>query len=125
MGVDLYEDKGGINAIELSRDGKEADVLWEWRDIRNPMSGAMIQNDRLYTSVYRKKDWMYLDALNGNTLAQWEGKGTGGNIIYADDRFYILSMDGYISLWKESEPVLDSISNFNLGIKIFYRFAPL
>lgn len=120
----INEQGEGIIAIEMNQDGTEASVLWQRKDIRNLLSGIIINNDRLYTAVYRKKEWFMINPSNGQTIAQWEGP-MYGNITISDDHFYLLSADGQVSLCKESDSGLETVSSFKMDIQIWDPFGPL
>ena len=111
MATQAHQEKGGLIAIQLNHDGSEASILWERNDIRNPLSGIMIEDNLLFTSIYRKNDWLSLDPLTGETKASWTGP-LHGNLTYADERLYILSHDGDVGLGRVTQDTIEILGTF-------------
>lgn len=118
------EGKGGIIAVELNKDGSEASIKWQRKDIPNHLSGMIVQDSILFTCGDRRKPWHCLNTENGDTLYTWEDFPYG-NISYADGLFYVLANEGEILLCSGTAESFDIISRFKPGINIYDPFAPL
>ncbi len=123
MASEANKVKGGFLAIELSKDGADAEILWERGDLRNMLSGFILLDNHIYTSTYREDKWHCLNALTGETVNTWEGNY--GSISYAHNRFYILGNMGAAVLCEGSPKEFKTVSIFRLDIKPYYPFALL
>ncbi|NQU54541.1 MAG: PQQ-binding-like beta-propeller repeat protein [Bacteroidetes bacterium] len=123
MASEALKGKGGFVAIELSEDGSAATILWKRGDLRNMLSGFIILDNYIYSSIYMEDNWHCLNALTGETEYTW--KDNYGSISYADNRFYILGNMGDVALWEGSPQEFKTISIFRLDIKPYYPFALL
>lgn len=124
MATDAYKNEGGIIAIALNPEGNEAHILWERKDIRNLLNGFIVDDNLLYTPMYRKSDWQSLDVQTGQTVDTWEGY-VDGTLTIADGLFYVLANDGKVLLCEDTGTGLHAISSFQLDISIYDPFAPL
>ena len=123
MASEASKVKGGFIAIELNKDGSDAKILWNKGDLRNMLSGFIILDNYIYSSMYRQNDWHCINALTGETVYTW--KGGYGSITYADNRFYILGSMGAAVLCEGSPKEFKTVSKFRLDIKPYYPFALL
>ncbi|MDH5400521.1 MAG: PQQ-binding-like beta-propeller repeat protein, partial [Cyclobacteriaceae bacterium] len=67
----------GTTLIQLSEDGKKAEVVWRRTDITNLMGGVILHEGHIYGSLYRKSDWFCLDWETGETKYVSEDLGSG------------------------------------------------
>ena len=77
---------GGTVQIQLSADGKKADVRWRREEITNLMSGFILNDGFIFGSLYKKSDWYCLNWETGET--EYISKALySGVIVYAAGLF--------------------------------------
>jgi outer membrane protein assembly factor BamB len=109
-------DKSGLVQIQLSDDGKSAEVLWRNKKFRNLMGGVVKIDSCIYGSAYMKNDWQVIDWNTGEMLAQNKEIG-GGSIIYADGLFYCyVERDGVMALADATPDSFNIISKFEIPL---------
>lgn len=109
-------DSSGLVQIQLTEDGKDAEVVWRNKKYRNLMGGMVKIDSCLYGSAYMKKDWQVINWNTGEMLAQNKELG-GGSIIYADGLFYCYAeRDGEIALAEASSEKFEIISKFEVPL---------
>ena len=109
-------DSSGLVQLELSEDGKKAEVVWRNTKFRNLMGGIVKVDSCLYGSAYLKNDWQVMDWDTGEMLDQNKELG-GGSIIYADGLFYCYAeRDGEVALAKASAERFEIISKFKVPL---------
>lgn len=109
-------DSSGLVQIQLSDDGKSAEVVWRNTKYRNLMGGMVKIDSCLYGSAYMKNDWQVINWNTGEMLVQNKEIG-GGSIIYADGLFYCYAeRDGEVALAEASPEKFDIISKFKVPL---------
>jgi outer membrane protein assembly factor BamB len=109
-------DSSGLVQLQLSDDGKNAEVVWRNKKYRNLMGGMVKIDSCLYGSAYMKKDWQVISWNTGEMLVQNKELG-GGSIIYADDLFYCYAeRDGEVALAEASPEKFEIISRFKVPL---------
>jgi outer membrane protein assembly factor BamB len=117
------KDSSGLVLLELSEDGKNADILWRNKRFINLMGGVVYKDDYIYGSAYLKNDWQVIDCKTGEMVQQNKDIG-GGSIIYADGLFYCYSeRDGEISLMDASPEKMKIVSKFKVPLGINEHWA--
>ena len=101
--------------IQLSEDGKTAEVGWRNEERFNLLGGIILHEGSLYSSTYNKKEWYCLDAGSGN-LNYISDKVSGGALIFADGLFYCYGMDGVLALVEADETDCSVISSFEVPL---------
>ncbi|MBT3383403.1 MAG: PQQ-like beta-propeller repeat protein [Prolixibacteraceae bacterium] len=112
-------EKSGLVQLELSEDGKNAEVVWRNKKFRNLMGGLVKIDSCIYGSAYMKNDWQVIDWNTGEMLVQNKDL-SGGSIIYADGLFYCYAeRDGEIALVDAAPDKFEIIDRFKvlLGTK--------
>jgi len=106
----------GLVQLQLSEDGKSAEVIWRNTKYRNLMGGGVKIDSCLYGSAYMKKDWQVINWNTGERMVQNKELG-GGSIIYADALFYCYAeRDGEVALAKASPEQFSIISKFKVPL---------
>lgn len=106
----------GLVLLQLSEDGKNAEVVWRNTKMRNLMGGAVKLDTCLFISAYLKPDWQVLSWNTGEMLFQNKDLG-GGSIIYADSLFYCYAEnDGQIALVNASCDTFQIVSRFKVPL---------
>lgn len=101
--------------IELSEDGKAAEVGWRNEELFNLMGGIILHEGSLYSSTYEKNEWFSIDASSGN-LNYLSDQVSGGALIFADGLFYCYGTDGDIALIEPGETDCRVISSFTVPL---------
>ena len=103
-------DSSGLVQLQLSDDGKNAEVVWRNKKYRNLMGGMVRIDTCLYGSAYLKKDWQVINWNTGEQLAQNKELG-GGSIVFADGLFYCYAeRDGEVALAEAGADKFNIIS---------------
>ncbi len=77
------EETSGLVQLQLSEDGKNAEVAWRNKKLINLMGGLVRIDTCIYASAYLKNDWQVINWNTGEMLVQ-NKELSGGSIIYAD-----------------------------------------
>lgn len=101
--------------IELSQDGKTAEVGWRNQKWYNLMEGLILHEGGLYSSTFEKKEFYCLDASSGK-LNYVMDEIAGGAIIFADGLFYCYGTDGVLALIDADESGSRVISSFKVQL---------
>jgi outer membrane protein assembly factor BamB len=89
--------ENGIVSLLLSQDGRSVSIEWRNQQFQNLMGGIIVKDGFIYGSEYRRKGWKILNAGNGAVEFTADLPGSG-SVIWADNRFYIYTDDGNLSL---------------------------
>ena len=108
-------DLDGTVLIQLSADGKQADVIWRNTDITNLMGGFILKDGYIFESKYRKAEWYCLNWETGKIEYISDTFG-GGVIVYADELFYCYSDKGEIALVDADKDNFKVISKFPIPL---------
>ena len=106
---------GGTVQIQLSDDGKKADVRWRREKITNLMSGFILNDGFIFGSLYNKSDWYCLNWETGETEYSLKALYSGV-IVYADGLFYCYSHRGEMALADADHKEFNLISSFNVPL---------
>ena len=105
----------GTVQIQLSDDGKKADISWRRENITNLMSGFILNDGFIFGSLYNKSDWYCLNWETGETAYSSKVLNSGV-IVYADGLFYCYSHRGEMALVKADHEEFKVISSFNVPL---------
>ena len=109
-------DTSGMILIQLSDDGKNAEVIWRNKTLRSFMGGLIKLDTCIYASAYLRNSWQVLRWNTGEMIVQNKELG-GGPIIYADGLFYCYAEhDGEIALAEASSKEFKIISRFKVPL---------
>jgi outer membrane protein assembly factor BamB len=103
----------GMIAINLSADGKRAGVSWQNENIANVMCGVIVTDGFIYSSLRWRNSWCCADATTGSIIYTSD-KLDAGNIIMADDLFYIYTERGEMALVSANPQSFNVISKFRM-----------
>ena len=101
--------------IQLSEDGKSAEVGWRNEELFNLLGGIILHEGSLYSSTYDKKEWFCIDAAKGD-LNYISDQVSGGALIYADELFYCYGTDGVLALIEADDSACKVISSFKVTL---------
>jgi len=101
--------------INLSTDGKTAEVGWRNTELFNLIGGLILHDGSLYSSRFGKKEWYCIDAETGTTN-YISDKVSGGSIIVAEGLFYNYGTDGSMALVEADENDCNVISSFEITL---------
>jgi len=110
------EATSGMVQLQLSADGKSAEVTWRNKKLTNLMGGLVRIDTCLYGSAYLKNDWQVINWNTGEMVVQNKDLG-GGSIIYSDGLFYCYAEnDGEVALANASPEKFEIISRFKVPL---------
>jgi len=101
--------------IELSEDGKSAELGWRNDERFNLMGGMIYHEGCIYSTGFRKKEWYCFDAGTGE-LNYISDQVSGGAIIFAEGLFYCYGTDGVLALVDADETGCKVISSFTVQL---------
>ena len=101
--------------IQLSENGKTAEVGWRNEDWFNLLGGIILHEGALYSSTFDKKEWYCIDAETGN-LNYVSDQVSGGAIIFSEGLFYCYGTDGVLALIEANETESRVISSFEVPL---------
>jgi outer membrane protein assembly factor BamB len=110
------EATSGMVQLQLSANGKNAEVTWRNKKLTTLMGGMVRIDTCLYVSAYLKNDWQVINWNTGEMMVQNKDLG-GGSIIYADGLFYCYAEnDGEVALANASPEKFEIISRFKVPL---------
>jgi outer membrane protein assembly factor BamB len=101
--------------LQLSEDGKKAEVGWRNQQRFNLIGGIILHEGYLYSSTFNKKEFYCMDAERGD-VKYVSDQVSGGAIIYADGLFYCYGTDGVLALVDANENECRVISSFKVPL---------
>jgi outer membrane protein assembly factor BamB len=112
----------GTVQIQLSDDGKKADVIWRREKITNLKGGFILNDGYIFGSLYKKSDWYCLNWETGES--QYISKGfKSGVIIYADGLFYCYNEKGEVALVDADRKEFKVINKFEVPLGTMQHWA--
>ncbi|MFC2112555.1 PQQ-binding-like beta-propeller repeat protein [Bacteroidota bacterium] len=106
----------GMVQIQISGDGKNAEVVWRNTKLRSFMGGIVKIDSCIYGSAYMRNDWQVLGWSTGEMLVQNKDLA-GGSIIYADGMFYCYTVsDGEVALVDAAPDKFEIVSKFKVPL---------
>ena len=110
------KDSSGLVMLQLSPDGKKADIVWRNKELINLMGGIILKDGFVYGGAYLQPKWFCIDVKTGLTKFIAKELG-GGPVIYADGLFYCYSeKDGEIALVDGTPEQFRIISKFKVPL---------
>lgn len=114
------ENGNGAYKLQLLPDGKSIKEVWRNGKVMNALGGFVKIGNRIYTSSKDNK-LKVLDTETGNVTEALSGMK--GIIIFADDRLYFYSDNGYLSLIKGIGTKLELVSKFKITLGTKEHFS--
>jgi len=110
------KDSSGLVLLQLSPDGKKAEIVWRNKEFINLMGGFILKEGFLYGSAYLQPKWFCIDLKTG--LTKYIAKELGGGpVIYADGRFYCYAeKDGEMALAEGTPEKFTILSKFKVPL---------
>ena len=103
----------GTVQIQLSEDGKSAEINWRRPKITNLMSGYILKNGFVFGSPFNKSEWYCLNWESGES--EYISKAfNSGVIIFADGLFYCYSHKGEMALVDADDKDFKILSVFDI-----------
>ena len=110
------KDSSGLVMLQLSPDGKKADIAWRNKEFVNLMGGFILKDGYVYGSAHLQPKWFCIDTKSGQTKYIAKEFG-GGPVIFADGHFYCYSeKDGEIALVEGNPSQFRIISKFKVPL---------
>ena len=117
------KDSSGLVMLQLSPDGKKADIVWRNKEFTNLMEGAILRDGHIYGSVYLQPKWFCIDLETGVTKYIAKGLG-GGPVIYADGNLYCYAeKDGEMALAEADPNQFIIVSRFKVPLGTAQHWA--
>lgn len=115
----------GLVQIELSEEGRKAEVVWRNKKFRNLLGGIVKIDSCIYGSTAMGKDWQVLSWNTGEMLVQNKELG-GGSIIRADGLFYgYTEREGEIALVDANPSKIEILNKFEVPMGTDQHWARL
>jgi outer membrane protein assembly factor BamB len=105
----------GTVQIQLSDDGKKAEVNWRNEKITNLMNGYILKDGYVYGSPFNKTEWYCLNWDTGEVEYISENLNSGA-IIYADGLFYCYTYKGEMALVDATPEKFRVVSAFEVPL---------
>jgi len=117
------KDSSGLVLLQLSPDGKKAEIVWRNKEFVNLMGGFVVKDGFMYGSAYLQPKWFCIDLKTG--LTKYIAKEVGGGpVIYADGLFYCYAeKDGEMALAEGSPEKFSVISKFKVPLGTAQHWA--
>jgi outer membrane protein assembly factor BamB len=117
------KDSSGLVLLQLSPDGKKADIIWRNKEFINLMEGFILKDGFLYGPGYLQPKWFCIDLKTG--LTKYIAKELGGGpVIYADGLFYCYAeKDGEMALADGNPEKFTIISKFKVPMGTAQHWA--
>jgi outer membrane protein assembly factor BamB len=110
------KDSSGLVMLQLSPDGKKAEIGWRNKELINLSGGIILKDGFIYGGAYLQPKWFCIDAKTGQTKYIAKELG-GGPVIYADGLFYCYAeKDGEIALAEGTPEQFRIISKFKVSL---------
>jgi len=105
----------GCVMLDIQVDGDAVQYTQRWKGkMDNISGGAVLLDGRIYGSGQTNCGWTCIDPKTGEHL--YDSKALAqGCLIYADERFYVLSEKGIAALVKPSPEKFEIVSSFRLA----------
>ncbi len=110
------KDSSGLVLLQLSPDGKKADIVWRNKEFINLSGGFILKDGYLFGSAYLQPKWYCIDLKTG--LTKYIAKELGGGVaIFADGLFYCYAeKDGEMALAEGTPDQFRIISKFKVPL---------
>jgi len=110
------KDSSGLIMLQLSPDGKKAEIAWRNKEFVNLMGGFILKDGYVYGSAHLQPKWFCIDTKTG--LTKYIAKELGsGLVIFADGLFYCYSeKDGEMALADGNPSQFSIISKFKVPL---------
>jgi outer membrane protein assembly factor BamB len=110
------KDTSGLVLLQLSPDGRQAEILWRNQEILNLMGGVVLIDGHVYGSSYLQARWFCINFQTGETKYVAKDPG-GGPVIWADGLFYCYAeREGEMVLADANAEEFKVISRFKVPL---------
>jgi len=117
------KDSSGLVLLQLSPDGKKAEIAWRNKEFINLMGGFILKDGFIYGGAYLQPKWFCIDTKTGQTKYIAKELG-GGPVIYADGLFYCYAEnDGEMALAGGTPEGFSIISKFKVPLGTAQHWA--
>lgn len=115
-------DIDGTVLLQLSTDGKKAQVIWRNTEITNLMGGVILHKGYIFGSKYRSSQWYCLDWETGE-VQYLTDPFRNGVIVFADGLYYCYSEGGEMALVSADKNEFEVISKFDVPLGTMQHWA--
>jgi outer membrane protein assembly factor BamB len=117
------KDSSGLVLLQLSPDGRKADIVWRNKEFINLSGGFILKDGYFFGSSYLQPKWFCIDLKTG--LTKYIAKELGGGVvIFADGLFYCYAeKDGEMALAEGTPDQFRIISKFKVPLGTAQHWA--
>jgi hypothetical protein len=109
--------------LQLSPDGRKADIVWRNKEFINLSGGSILKDGYFFGSAYLQPKWFCIDLKTGVTKYIAKELG-GGVVIFADGLFYCYAeKDGEMALADGTPDQFRIISKFKVPMGTAQHWA--
>ena len=117
------KDSSGLVMLQLSPEGKKAEIAWRNKELINLSGGFILKGDYLFSGACMQPKWFCIDLKTGLTKYIARDLG-GGPVIYADGLFYCYAeKDGEIALAEGNPEQFSVIGKFKVPLGTAHHWA--
>ena len=117
------KDSSGLVMLQLSPDGKKAEIAWRNKEFINLMGGFILKDGMIYGGAYLQPKWFCIDPATGQTKYISKELG-GGPVIFADGLFYCYAeKDGEMALVNGIPEQFSIVSKFKVPLGTAQHWA--
>lgn len=117
------KDSSGLVMLQLSPDGKKAEIAWRNKEFINLMGGFILKDGMIYGGAYLQPKWFCIDPATGQTKYISKELG-GGPVIFADGLFYCYAeKDGEMALVNGTPEQFSIVSKFKVPLGTAQHWA--
>ena len=117
------KDSSGLVMLQLSPDGKNAEIAWRNKEFINLQGGFVLKEGYVYGSAHIQSKWFCIDTKTGQTSYIAKDLG-GGPVIYADGLFYCYAeKDGQMAIAEGNSQQFRIISRFKVPLGTAQHWA--
>ena len=117
------KDSSGLVMLQLSPDGKKAEIAWRNKEFINLMGGFILKDGMIYGGAYLQPKWFCIDPATGQTRYISKELG-GGPVIFADGLFYCYAeKDGEMALVNGTPEQFSIVSKFKVPLGTAQHWA--
>lgn len=117
------KDSSGLVMLQLSPDGRKADIVWRNKEFINLSGGSILKDGYFFGSAYLQPKWFCIDLKTGVTKYIAKELG-GGVVIFADGLFYCYAeKDGEMALADGTPDQFRIISKFKVPMGTAQHWA--
>lgn len=105
--------EGGSSKLKIAADGRSVEKIWTNLSLDDVLGGAILMNNRIYSSSYSKKGWCCVDWNTGNEV-YFTDTIPNGSLISAEGLLYCYAISGEFGILKPTETGFELKGSFKV-----------